>query len=183
MSEKRLLKELRTISKELVQEDSSLALNGVLVLEPVSEGDLFEWRARIRGPEGSCYANGIWDLHITVPSNYPTAPPTFRFVMSSERNARLASDSPTATRGRCLRMPHPNVNFETGEICLDILQQMWTPAWSLSSSVVAIVMLLDSPEPLSPLNIDLANLLKSGDQKGYDDLVKYYIERFTIAES
>ena len=33
-----------------------------------------------------------------------------------------------------LQVFHPNVNFKTGEICLDILKREWTPAWSLEVS-------------------------------------------------
>jgi ubiquitin-protein ligase len=39
-------------------------------------------------------------------------------------------------------MFHPNVNFDTGEICLDILKREWTPAWSLEAACRAIIALL-----------------------------------------
>lgn len=34
--------------------------------------------------------------------------------------------------------------------------------------------MLSDPEPDSPLNIDAANLVRSGDKYAYDDLVRYY---------
>ena len=75
--------------------------------------------------------------------------------------------------------------FQTGEICLDVLRNQWSPAWTISTACTAVRALLESPEPDSPLNIDagkslnrrqlmLANLLRSGDQEGYDCLVKLY---------
>lgn len=43
---------------------------------------------------------------------------------------------------------------KTGEICLDVLGSQWSPAWTLSSALTAVIALLDSPEPDSPLNVD-----------------------------
>lgn len=45
-----------------------------------------------------------------VGPEYPMAPPSIRFVT---------------------KVFHPNVNFDSGEICLDILKREWSPAWSL----------------------------------------------------
>ena len=37
---------------------------------------------------------------------------------------------------------HPNVQFDSGELCLDILKKEWTPAWTLQSVCRAVVALL-----------------------------------------
>ncbi len=34
--------------------------------------------------------------------------------------------------------------------------------------------MLSDPEPDSPLNIDAANLARSGDKMAYEDLIRYY---------
>lgn len=46
------------------------------------------------------------------------------------------------------------VIFQTGEICLDILKNAWSPAWTLQSVCRAIIALMAHPEPDSPLNCD-----------------------------
>jgi ubiquitin-protein ligase len=51
-----------------------------------------------------------------------------------------------------------------GEICLDILKDAWTPIWTLESTCRAIIFLLGSPAPDSPLNCDAGNLLRAGMQ-------------------
>lgn len=63
---------------------------------------------------------------------------------------------------------------QTGEICLDLLSTSWTPAYTLSSTVSAIQHLLTSAEPDSPLNIDVAQLLRQGDYIGAESLVRFY---------
>ncbi len=62
----------------------------------------------------------------------------------------------------------------TGEICLDILKNHWTPAWSLSLACQALIVLLANPEPGSPLNCDAGNLLRCKDFRGFSSLGKIF---------
>lgn len=69
---------------------------------------------------------------------------------------------------------HPNIALDTGEICLDLLKDAWTPAYSVLESLRAVRMLLSCPETDSPLNVDVAALLRSGDVLGTRRLVEYW---------
>lgn len=158
MSQKRLLKELKQLNKH----HASLTNAQILSLEPCSEDSLYEWKAVIAKPtkaDSAFYYNGQWTLNIKVEENYPKVPPKVRFSTLTP-------------------ICHPNVNIQTGEICLDILtDKSWLPAWNLEHVVVAILVLIDDPEPDSPLNIDLANLYRS-DLTAFESVVQYYIWKF-----
>ncbi|KAM0746232.1 hypothetical protein T439DRAFT_294351 [Meredithblackwellia eburnea MCA 4105] len=145
---KRLLSELNTTSNSEEQD-------GVLSIGPVSDTDLFNWRATVDGPQDTAFQGHSFTLHISIPSTYPTHPPTMSF------------DSSTIF--------HPNVTFKTGEICLDVLKSEWSPIWTLRAACRAVQSLLALPEPSSPLNVDAANLLRCGDQVAFDSLVRMYI--------
>ncbi|KAJ1897663.1 E2 ubiquitin-protein ligase peroxin 4 [Kickxella alabastrina] len=146
---KRLLRELQDVRKGLGEE--------LISLEPVSDETLLYWHAVMRGPCDTPYSGGTFVIHIDIPEQYPIKPPTLTFV------------TPVC---------HPNVHFETGEICLDILKAQWSPAWTLASTCLAIHVLLANPEPSSPLNCDAANLLRCGDILGYNSLVRLYTRMF-----
>ncbi|MES1923355.1 E2 ubiquitin-protein ligase peroxin 4 [Bonamia ostreae] len=77
---------------------------------------------------------------------------------------------------------HPNVKFESGEVCLDILQASWSPVWSIESVCRAITLLLAHPEPNSPLNCDAGNLLRAEDLIGYKSIVRFYCEEFGLSK-
>lgn len=69
---------------------------------------------------------------------------------------------------------HPNIALQSGEICLDLLKEAWTPAYSILECVRAVRMMLSYPETDSPLNVDVAALLRSGDTLGTRKLVEYW---------
>ncbi|KAK3679092.1 hypothetical protein LTR37_021454 [Vermiconidia calcicola] len=152
MASKRLIKELSGYSR-----DPSPA---VVSLEPVSDDDLFHLKAVLRGPDGTAYEGGLFALALTIPPNYPSAPPDIRF------------QTPCC---------HPNVNFKTGEICLDLLKGSWTPAYGVISTIEAVQQLLSAGgEPDSPFNIDIARLLRDGDLVGAEGLVRFYTRMFAM---
>lgn len=97
---------------------------------------------------------GRWLLSILLPTNYPLAPPKIRFVTP---------------------IVHPNIELDTGEICLDLLKDAWTPAYSVLETVRAVRNgLLPYPEVDSPLNVDAAALLRGGDLVGARRLVELW---------
>ncbi len=102
-----------------------------------------------------CCADGRWLLRITIPPTYPLAPPTIAFATP---------------------IVHANVHPQTGEICLDLLKDAWTPAYSVLECVRAIRMLLGAPGVDSPLNVDVAALLRDGDVRGARALVELWVE-------
>ncbi|MCJ1470660.1 hypothetical protein MMC07_009306 [Pseudocyphellaria aurata] len=61
----------------------------------------------------------------------------------------------------------------TGEICLDLLKTSWTPAYTMVSTLEAVHQLLAYPEVDSPLNVEVAALLRNGDGVGAESLVRW----------
>ncbi|KAJ9449425.1 Ubiquitin-conjugating enzyme E2-16 kDa [Diplonema papillatum] len=106
---------------------------------PVSEGDMFTWKATIMGPEDSPYQGGIFFLNIHFPTDYPFKPPRLQFTT---------------------KLYHPNINANGG-ICLDILKDQWSPALTISKVLLSICSLLTDPNPEDPLVPEIARLFKS----------------------
>ncbi|KAJ9155888.1 Ubiquitin-conjugating enzyme [Coniochaeta hoffmannii] len=147
---RRLIKELETWHNVESKDE-----RGIERLGPVHEGELLAWEAVINGRGvGAGYDEGRWLLTISLPPTYPLAPPTIRFATP---------------------IVHANVSLETGEICLDLLKDAWTPAYSVLECVRAVRMLLSCPGVDSPLNVDVAALLRGGDALGARRLVEYWI--------
>eukprot|EP01135_Chromosphaera_perkinsii_P002128 Nk52_evm62s217 gene=Nk52_evmTU62s217 len=119
----------------------------------VNGSDLTRWTVYMRPGPDSLYREAEFELCIVVPEQYPIRPPVIKFVT---------------------KICHPNVHFKTGEICLDILSTSWSPVWTLQSCLLAISLLLDTPEVDSPLNCDAGNLIRCGDERGYRSLARMY---------
>ena len=67
---------------------------------------------------------------------------------------------------------HPNIHWDSGEICLDVLKTEWSPAWTLESLCRAISDLMLYPNADSPLNCDAGNLVRGNDLVAYNCLAK-----------
>jgi peroxin-4 len=111
--------------------------------------------SRFGEPISNNLPGGRWLLDIHIPNAYPLSPPSIRFVTP---------------------ICHPNVDFKTGEICLDLLKSSWTPAYTISTTMTSIHQLLTSAEPDSPLNVDVAQLFRIGDEIGAQSLIRFYTE-------
>ena len=72
---------------------------------------------------------------------YPNKPPGVKFVST---------------------MFHPNV-YGTGELCLDILQNRWSPTYDVAAILTSIQSLLHDPNPNRSVLIFLATLHGSSD--------------------
>ncbi|CDR93917.1 ubiquitin-conjugating enzyme E2, putative [Babesia bigemina] len=156
LARSRLLKELKESSR---MDDPNMRL--MLV-----GSNVHHWYAYIKGPCKSPYEvrdaylvisntvqKGIFKLNILCPPNYPINPPVVSFVT------------------KCF---HPNINFETGELCMDVLKSNWSPAWTLQYLCRGVSYILDDPNADSPLNCDAGNLIRSGDIVGFRSMAEMY---------
>jgi peroxin-4 len=151
-AQKRLKKELEKLSKANL--DDSDNSDSDIHLTP-SSTNIMVWTALIRGPQGSPYEGGVYQLNISCGSDYPLNPPLMTFVT---------------------KIFHPNVLFRSGEICLDILKKEWSPAWGLQAACRAIVSLLNDPAADSPLNCDAGNMLRAGDTLAFEATARMFCE-------
>ena len=92
------------------------------------------WEACIIGPEGTPYHGFKLTLNITIADDFPFSAPQVCFTAN---------------------IWHPNVG-PSGNICLDILKDKWTPALKLSAVLLSISSLLNDSNPASPLNGEAA---------------------------
>ena len=109
---------------------------------PVGE-DLFHWKATIMGPSETPYQGGVFYLDIYFPTDYPFKPMKINFTT---------------------KIYHPNID-SSGNICLDILKNNWSPALTISKVLLSICSLLDEPNPDDPLVVDIAKLYKNNRNK------------------
>ncbi|KAG2133778.1 ubiquitin-conjugating enzyme/RWD-like protein [Suillus bovinus] len=74
------------------------------------------WNAVIFGPSDTPFEDGTFKLLLTFDESYPNKPPTVKFLS---------------------RMFHPNV-YNNGELCLDILQNRWSPTYDVAAILTSI---------------------------------------------
>ncbi|KAF1814237.1 hypothetical protein P152DRAFT_265292 [Eremomyces bilateralis CBS 781.70] len=104
-----------------------------------SGDDLTQLDVLLAGPESTPYASGLFKLHLDMPPNYPTAPPTATFRT---------------------RIWHPNVDESSGAICVDTLKRDWNNSLTLRHVLVTINCLLIEPNPASALNGEAGRLME-----------------------
>ena len=114
-----------------LQEDPPEGISGA-----PSDNNLMFWNAVIFGPPDTPFEDGTFKLTIQFTEEYPNKAPNVKFTSE---------------------MFHPNV-YADGSICLDILQNRWSPTYDGSAILTSIPSLLDEPNPNSPANSVAAQL-------------------------
>jgi ubiquitin-conjugating enzyme E2 H len=76
------------------------------------------------------------------------------------------------------RIFHPNIDELSGSVCLDVINQTWSPMYDMINIFeVFIPQLLRYPNPTDPLNGEAAALLMR-EPKSYDAKVKEYVQKY-----
>ncbi|KAI4200472.1 MAG: hypothetical protein LQ350_003920 [Teloschistes chrysophthalmus] len=108
------------------------------------------------------FAGGLWKIHVELPDQYPYKSPSIGFVN---------------------RIFHPNIDELSGSVCLDVINQTWSPMYDMINIFESFLpQLLRYPNPTDPLNGEAAALLMR-DPKSYDVKVKDYVNQYATKEA
>ncbi|KAI5210085.1 putative ubiquitin conjugating enzyme [Aureobasidium subglaciale] len=138
---------------------------------PIAD-NVMTWNAVIIGPSDTPFEDGTFRLVMHFEEQYPNKPPGVKFIST---------------------MFHPNV-YATGELCLDILQNRWSPTYDVAAILTSIqryegtnrilqvaqanvhLSLLNDPNTSSPANVEASNLYKDN-RKEYYKRVRETVEK------
>lgn len=121
-----------------------------------------EFFVEFHGPKESPYEGGAWRVHVELPDAYPYKSPSIGFVN---------------------KIYHPNVDEMAGSVCLDVINQTWSPMFDLINVFeVFLPQLLLYPNPTDPLNGEAAALLMR-EPSAYNQKVKDYVKHYASPDS
>ncbi|KAJ4227086.1 ubiquitin-conjugating enzyme E2 H [Fusarium solani] len=108
------------------------------------------------------FEGGMWKVHVELPDTYPYKSPSIGFVN---------------------RIFHPNIDELSGSVCLDVINQTWSPMFDMINIFeVFLPQLLRYPNPTDPLNGEAAALLIR-EPKSYDAKVKEYVQKYATKDA
>lgn len=143
----RMNNEIREINKEHTR------VKHMYSLTPTD--NLYQWNAKIYGPIDSVYSGFSFNLHVSLPLNYPFVAPTVKFTTP---------------------IKHVNIN-ENGDICLDILKDKWSANNTMLSVMMSIYCLLLNPNFDDAFNDELLQIYKD-DKKMYKTIVLNHCKQY-----
>ncbi|KAH8950965.1 hypothetical protein BDL97_10G112100 [Sphagnum fallax] len=111
-------------------------------------------------PDDTPWDGGTFKLTLQFTEDYPNKPPTVRFVS---------------------KMFHPKIIYADGSICLDILQNQWSPIYDVAAILTSIQSLLCDPNPNPPANSEAAHMY-SENRREYNRRVREIVEQSWTAE-
>ena len=122
----------------------------------LSSTDTTRFVCILMGPEDTPFATKRWRTAIELPKEYPFKAPSVGFLDA---------------------IYHPNIDLESGSVCLNALNQEWSPVYQLSSIIETLLpQLLTYPNPDDPLNLDAANVYLDTPEI-FREKVEQYIEK------
>ena len=133
--------------------------HGTMLDDDPIKNNIMHWHALLFGPPETLWEDLVAKLHFEFHEEYPNKAPTVKFIT---------------------RMFHPNIYLD-GSICLDILQNQWSPMYDISAILSSLQSLLNDPNPASPANPEAAKLFEKNKVE-YEKRVRECIEASWAAE-
>ena len=120
------------------------------------DNDVKHWKAVVEGPPNSMYEGRNFQVDIKIAENYPFMPPKIQF------DTKLA---------------HPNISPQTGDVCLNILRDGWSPALSIKAVLLKIQAMLMTPEPTNSQDFVITGQTKEKNINGVKTMCrkKYWL--------
>jgi len=116
---------------------------------------------KFRGPTETPYEGGVWKVHVVLPREYPYKSPSIGFLNS---------------------IFHPNIDEMSGSVCLDVINQTWSPMYNLVNIFdMFLPHLLRYPNAADPLNGDAAALMIRDPQR-YASRIRDHVMRYASAD-
>jgi ubiquitin-conjugating enzyme E2 H len=126
-------------------------------LRVVPTDSVAEFYVEFTGPSGTPYEGGVWLVRVELPEQYPFKSPSIGFSN---------------------RIFHPNVDEASGSVCLDVINQTWTPMYDLHNIFeIFLPQLLRYANPTDPLNPEAASFAIR-DPTGYAAHVQSHVQRY-----
>jgi len=123
---------------------------------------LQEFIVTFKGPTETPFAGGVWTIHVELPDQYPFKSPSIGFMN---------------------KIFHPNIDELSGSVCLDVINQTWSPMFDMLNIFDAFLpQLLRYPNPNDPLNGEAAALLMRHPTE-YEAKVREYVQRYATPEA
>eukprot|EP01018_Ginkgo_biloba_P017693 Gb_31527 [translate_table: standard] len=142
------------VQKELKEIERDKNLSGVSI--KLCGDEITHLCGTITGPMGTPYEEGLFQIDINLPSEYPFEPPKMQFIT---------------------KVWHPNISSQNGAICLDILKDQWSPALTLKTALLSLQALLSAPEPDDPQDAVVAQQYLR-DHPTFLGTARYWTETF-----
>lgn len=111
----------------------------------------------IFGPKDTPFENGSYWIRMIIVNDYPFKSPSVAFMTP---------------------IFHPNIEYESGSVCLDVLNQEWTPVYSMHTIFsIFIPQLLTYPNEKDPFNIHASEIFQLNKNR-YHEIAKKINEQY-----
>ncbi|KAI5189974.1 ubiquitin-conjugating enzyme E2 H [Nematocida sp. AWRm77] len=113
----------------------------------------------IRGPEKTPFSSGMFRVRIYLPQEFPFKSPSIGFIT---------------------KIFHPNIDETSGSVCLDVLNQVWSPLYDVLNIIETFLpQLLAYPNADDPLNPEAGKLYLSS-KDAYEERVLEYVRKYAL---
>lgn len=145
-----------TNNKKRMEKDVTKLILSEYEVKLKDENKMDEFTVVFYGPKDSPYEAGVWKVNVLLPDHYPYKSPSIGFLN---------------------KVYHPNIDEASGSVCLDVINQTWSPMYDLKNIFdVFLPQLLMYPNPSDPLNASAAKLLLL-DSKKYEATVREHVNK------
>lgn len=143
-------------SKKRIEKDVMKLIMSEYEVTLKDESRMNEFSVIMSGPKNSPYEDGVWVIDVLLPDQYPYKSPSIGFVN---------------------KIYHPNIDEASGSVCLDVINQTWSPMYELKNIFdVFLPQLLAYPNPSDPLNSKAAKLLLNDSTK-FEEIVREHVKK------